>query len=281
MPMMPTRCVLGVCGALFLGGCADKFDMVTQALMTDPEDLSTSVTDGGGATIDMSTEATATEAVPTDGGEGPSTPGDDTDNDPTADTTGAPATCDGPEECTAEGSGDVGPLTLPFFRGVVCVSDKVQPGDKVAFSVSQCSHPCLDVSGYGFKYSVRGGPDSTVEAALAHYYTEVTGTACPSDVFGEFPAEACVLGSPLKSSMNPILQNDDPFAGSGVFLVPFLTNDDAAAVKADTKVLWDKADAHAQAEARAFALSFDAGNSPAPAECGEGVAGCTCRSIGL
>lgn len=271
MPMMSTRVLGGVCGALLVGaGCSDKFEMVTVALMTDPE--STGVTTGG-------TTSETTTPTPTDSGD----PSGDPGGDPTEATTAAPVTCDTPEACTDEGEGDVGPLTLPFFRGMVCVSDEIQPGDKLAVSISACVHPCLDVSGFKFKSLFRGA-DVGVEMALAFYYPEVTGTACPPDVFGEFPAEACVYTGPTKVSVGPVLQNDVGYAGVGTFLVPFLSNEDVAAMAAGDDAadqVWTRIESHTQASGRTFEMSFDAGNSAAPAECGDGIGGCTCRSIGL
>jgi len=276
MPMMSTRVL--VCGVLLVGsGCADKYEMVTAALMTDPE--STGLTTG-------SSTGEATTPTPTSGdpsGDPTGDPGGATDADPTEATTAAPVTCDTPEGCTDQGEGDVGPLTLPFFRGMVCVSDEIQPGDKLAVSISACVHPCLEVSGYKFKSLFRGA-DVGVEMALAYYYPEVTGTACPPDVFGEFTADACVYTTPKTLGIGPVINNGDPYAGGGTFIVPFLTNDDVAGFAAggdDAATVWTRIESHMQASDRSFPVSFDASNAAAPAECGEGVAGCTCRAIGL
>lgn len=256
-------------GALIVAGCSDQYKMVTAALMTDPE--STGVETEGGSTG-------GTAQLPTSGG-----PTADTDNDPTADTTGAPATCDTPEACTGEGAGDVGPLTLPFFRGRVCVSEAVKPGDAVAVSISSCVHPCLDVNGFKFTTAFRGA-DGGVEMALAYYHKDVTGTACPPDVFGEFPPEACVFTTPKTLGVGPVSAKDGPFVGAGTFMVPFFTNDDVAAFAGgdDTQeAVWQRVASHTQASDRVFDVSFDDGNPAAPAACGEDVAGCSCRSIGL
>ena len=274
MPMMSTRVL--VCGVLLVGsGCADKYEMVTAALMTDPE--STGLTTG-------SSTGEATTPTPTDSGDPSGDPtGGATDADPTEATTAAPVTCDTPEGCTDQGEGDVGPLTLPFFRGMVCVSDEIRPGDKLAVSISACVHPCLEVSGYKFKSLFRGA-DVGVEMALAYYYPEVTGTACPPDVFGEFTADACVYTTPKTLGIGPVINNGDPYAGGGTFTVPFLTNDDVAGFAAgddDAATVWTRIESHMQASDRSFPVTFDASNAAAPAECGEGVAGCTCRAIGL
>lgn len=181
------------------------------------------------------------------------------------------------------GSGDLGPLAMPFFRGKVCVSDAIQPGDSVAMSVSACVHPCL--SGLSWKYTTAiRSADATVTKGLAFYFEGVTGTNCPPDVFGEFPAEACVFHGPVKLKAGTITQNNEPYVGDWKLLLPFLSNDDAAAFAAGNDAddqVWTAVDSHMQASEREFVMSYDPGNAAVPAECGEGVSGCTCRTIGL
>lgn len=281
MPMLSMRGVSGLVAVLVLSaGCQDKFDMVTQALMTDPE--TTGITDTGTGTgtgsatdIATSTEPPTTGMPTADTGGDPS--GDpSSDPDPTADTTGAPVTCETPESCTAEGEGDISPLALPFFRGTVCVSDNIQPGDKVALSFTTCAHPCLDVGGFKYGFKARSGGGG-LELAVAFYHPGTSGAACPPDVFGEFPAEACVFNGPTNITIGPL---DD--AGAVTLLLPFFTNAEAATYDGgDLDGLWPNAESHMQASDRYFAMTVDAGNAAAPAACGEGVGGCTCRAIGL
>jgi hypothetical protein len=102
-------------------------------------------------------------------------------------------------------------------------------------------------------------------------------------VFGEFPVDACVFAGPHMISTSPLLIGDEPFAGMGTLLLPFLTNADAAAIAGGEEgaQIWVRADAHAQAPARRIAIDYAADNQPAPASCGEGMPGCKCSSVGL
>jgi len=192
-------------------------------------------------------------------------------------TTAEPVPCDTPEGCTAMEEGDLSGVTVPFFRGTFCVSDEVQPGDKLAISASACVHPCLDVNAFAFKWANRCDGEGC-EVALALYYTGVAGAACPSDVFGEFDPAACVFTGPHAPGIQPPAKE-----GQGALLLPFLTNADAAAIAGGEEgaQIWVRADAHAQAPARRIAIDYAADNQPAPASCGEGMPGCKCSSVGL
>lgn len=192
-------------------------------------------------------------------------------------TTSEPVACDGPESCTAMEEGDLSGVTVPFFRGMFCVSDAVKPGDKLAVSVSACVHPCLDVNAFAFKWANRCAGEGC-EVALALYYTGVAGAACPSDVFGEFDPGACVFTGPHAPGITPPAKE-----GPGALLLPFLTNADAAAIAGGEEgaAIWTRADAHQQAAARRIAIDYAASNAAAPAACAEGMSGCTCSSVGL
>lgn len=269
MSMSKLRLVSGLSLGLF-AACGDRFEMVTVALMTDPP--STGITD------DSSTEGTT--STPT-GGVMTSTEGDPSGSpspsDPTVPTTGEPVACETPEGCTGMGSGDLGPLALPFFRGKVCVSDQVRPGDLLALWVSTCVHPCMEVDGFSFDYAYRCTPD-TCETALAFRHPNATGSACPPDVYGEFAAEFCAFQGPYTFTLGPV----DDGKPMGALLLPFLTNDEMAEIDGGNQAgLWAMVDGHTQAEDRRIPLSFSADNPAAPGACGEGVAGCTCRDIGL
>lgn len=208
-----------------------------------------------------------------------------TDADPTtassAPTGVEPVPCDGPEGCTDMGEGDLEPFVLPFFRGTVCVSDAVQPGDALALAVTTCAHPCLKVGGYAFKWVNRctGGQGIDCEIGLALFHPDSTGAACPPDVFGEFDPALCEDAGPILLTIKP-----PPTEGAAKLLMPFLSNDDVTAIDGgqnDADSVWGFIDSHAQADERRIALEFSADNDPAPAECGEGVPGCTCAKIGL
>lgn len=212
------------------------------------------------------------------GGSGDTPTGDivTTTEDPSGVTTAEPVACDGPESCTAMKEGDLSGETVPFFRGNFCVSDHVKPGDTLAISVSACVHPCLDVDAFAFKWANRCG--DSCQVALALYYTGVVGTACPSDVFGEFDPAACVFTGPHALGIAP-----PPKEGLGGLLLPFLTNVDAAAIAGGESgaQLWERVDAHAQAPERVLVIDYAMANPAPPASCGEGVSGCSCTSVGL
>ena len=160
---------------------------------------------------------------------------------------------------TAMEEGDLSGVTLPFFRGTFCVSDEVKPGDTLAVSVAACVHPCLDVNAFAFKWANRCDGDGC-EVALALYYSDVVGTACPSDVFGEFDPAACVVTGPHALGIQPPAKE-----GAGALLLPFLTNADAAAIAGGEEgaAIWTRADAHAQDPTRRIAISYAASNAAA------------------
>ncbi len=174
------------------------------------------------------------------------------------------------------GEGDL-QVTLPFFRGRVCASDSLQPGDAVAVSVSTCVHPCLTVETFKQKWVYRC--EGECEVALVFYHPEVTGAACPADVFGAFNPAICDFVGPTQVSLAV-----PETMGPASLLLPFMSNDDVAAILGgdDTgPAVWARIDAHTQAPGRRVPLDFAAGNAAAPMACGEGMAGCTCVDIGL
>ncbi len=235
-------------------------------------------TDSGGVTDGMTTTPTPTGGVLT------STDGETSSAGETAVlTTGEPVVCDSPEGCTGMGGGDLASFTLPFFRGKVCVSDAPQPGDPVAISMTTCVHPCLNVTAFKYKYLYRCD-GAGCELGIVGYHPDTTGTKCPDDIFGEFPAEQCQDSGPYAITTSPLLLGPDPFAGSGSLLVPFMTNADVEAIAGGDDAsgsVWDRIESHDQAPERAFDMNFAADNQPAPLACSEGVPGCTCRDIGL
>ena len=235
--------------------------------------------DDGETAAGSSTGASGPVTASSGGSSGVDTPTGDvltTTEDP-GPTTAEPVACDTPEGCTAMEEGDLSGVTLPFFRGTFCVSDEVKPGDTLAVSVAACVHPCLDVNAFAFKWANRCDGDGC-EVALALYYSDVVGTACPSDVFGEFDPAACVFTGPHALGIQPPAKE-----GAGALLLPFLTNADAAAIAGGEEgaAIWTRADAHAQDPTRRIAISYAASNAAAPAACGEGMSGCKCSSVGL
>ncbi len=198
--------------------------------------------------------------------------------DPTAPTTGEPVACDSPEGCTAMGGGEITSTTVPLFRGKLCVSDALRPGDALAVSVSACMHPCLTSQALAFKWVYRC-PEQGCQLALVVYYPEVTGSACPSDVFGEFDPAGCEFTGP-----DAIVITPPEAMGNVALLLPFLTNEDAGAIAGgdnESASVWARVDGHAQAADRSVTLDVSPGNAAPPMSCAEGTPGCTCSTIGL
>jgi len=195
--------------------------------------------------------------------------------------------CVNDDDCTAEDEGDVGPTEMPFFRGTVCMPTAVQPGDSIPISLAACIHPCLDSPPYQFKTTGRctTGEDMSVtcEAAPILWFNEVTGSSCPSDVYGKFNKELCNWKSPVHITLNPLTIGGSPYSGDASVHIPFLTNADVTAIKAGSQSstqLFDLFATHTQDPARTLAISLSDSNPPAPADCkAEGT--CSCMDIGF
>jgi hypothetical protein len=262
--------------ALLVIGCNNDDAGTATDSQTDTAGATGTGTGGTGATDPGTTAPTGEVLTSTVGESGGS-------SETGAPTTGEPVPCDSPEGCTAMGGGDLASFALPFFRGRVCVSDAVQPGDTVVVSMSTCVHPCLSPGLLKYKYLYRCD-GSGCELGLVGYHPGTTGTNCPEDVFGQFPMDQCVYAGPNAFKTTALVLGQDPFVGMGSLLVPFLTNADVEAIAGGDDMsasVWTRIESHMQEPSRVFPMSFDAGNSPAPAACGEGVAGCTCRDIGF
>lgn len=277
-------------------GCQDKYEMVTAALDSVSESstlppMTEGATESSGSTA-AETEGVPTTSLPTTSSEGTgsdsnsgttSTTGmtsqTETGWDPTA-TTGPPATCDAPEDCTGMGEGDLSTFVLPFFRGEVCYADKLRPGDGLPISWNPCVHPCIDPQKHSWRYLVRCEGGVGCEIAFVQFYREATGSNCPSDVFAKFNKDGCKYIGPhfgLSEGLKSFGYPDDKL------LVPFITNEDATAVNAmePSAQVWQRIDGHAQAAERYIPLSVSDDNPAPPTMCGPGVAGCTCKEIGF
>src|SRR5690606_1129256 len=204
---------------------------------------------------------------------------DTTGWDPTA-TTGPPATCEGPEDCTGEGSGDPSTFVLPSFRGEGCTADQLRPGDMLPVSWSPCVHPCVDPNKTGWRYLVRCVGGMGCEIAFLQYYRETTGSNCPADVFAKFNEDGCKYLGPHGGLSEALASFGYP---QDRLLIPFLTNDDATAISMlePAADVWKRIDGHDQADDRYIPLSVSEDNPAAPTECGPGVPGCTCKQIGF
>lgn len=242
--------------------------------------LACSCKDGEEMTTASSSSGAATSAgSDTDTGAATATGERPTTGDPTGPVTGEPPVpCETPEGCTAMGSGEIASTTVPFFRGEVCLSDKLRPGDPLALSVSTCAHPCLTIANFAFKWVYRC-QDGGCELGFVFYHAGVTGSGCPEDVFGEFDPALCEFTEAVPLTITP-----PETTGAASLLMPFITNDDAAAIAGgdnESSSVWARIDAHAQAPGRRLPIDFAAENPAPPAACAADTPGCTCSKIGL
>jgi len=200
---------------------------------------------------------------------------------------GEPEMCINDDDCTAEDEGDVGPTEMPFFRGTVCMPTAVQPGDSIPLSLAACIHPCLDNPAFQYKTTGRCTTEEdmsvTCEAAPLLWFNEVTGNACPSDVYGKFNKSLCQWKNPVHLTLNPLTIGGSPYSGDANVLIPFLTNDDATAIKNGSQSsteLFNLFATHTQDSGRYLPVSFSDSNPPAPADCkAEGT--CNCMDVGF
>ncbi len=172
-------------------------------------------------------------------------------------------------------------VALPFFRGRVCMPTRIQPGDNVPVKISTCLHPCMQPGGFNFKkqYSCVG---SYCEAAVLQTFGAAAGTACPTDAFGKFDRAQCVYGDDIKASAGPFVIDGSPVRGNAQVEIPFLSNDDAAAIRDGAQVaqIWELIKQYPQSAERVFAVSMDGANPGAPADCSD-ESKCDCREIGF
>jgi len=258
MMIMKRSLRAGLSALILVCSCKDGEEMTTASSSTEAASSTGSDMDTGGAT--------GTGEVPTTG-------------DATGPVTGGPPVpCETPEGCTAMGSGEIASTTVPLFRGEVCLSDKLRPGDPLALSVSTCAHPCLTITEFAFKWVYRC-QDEACELGFVFYHAGVTGSECPPDVFGEFDPALCVFTDPALLTITP-----PETTGDASLLLPFLTNEDAGAIAGgdnESSSVWARVDAHMQAPGRRLPMNFAAENPAPPASCAAGTPGCTCSKIGL
>ncbi len=260
--------------AIALAGCQDNVDMVTAALdsvsATEATTAaSTGTTDGTASTGGSGTAGTA--AASTAGSESEGT------------ATGGPVPCEAGVDCTAPGDpdGEVGPLDLPYFRGHACAATTGKSGEKIAVRLEACVHPCLKTNAFAFRHAYRC-EGSDCEAFVALYYTGVTGSGCPADVFGKFDPALCKWLPAIDVAVGPVSPGGTPHEGQVALHIPFLTNDDATTIAGgiDSAAIWPLIEAHPQDPERTFTVDLAAANASGPATCTDGGV-CTCKDVAL
>ncbi len=170
--------------------------------------------------------------------------------------------------------------TVPFFRGTACVATAVKPGETIPVKVSMCHDPCLTINSYQFKTQYRCN-GSNCETAVIVYGKNATGMGCPADVFGKFPKANCEYLEVAAKAGPLTISATGAVIGTATIELPFLTNEDAAAIDAGASLdeIWDLIYKYPQDKGRVFNITMNAGNPSAPANC-DG-AGCTCKEIGF
>ncbi len=174
---------------------------------------------------------------------------------------------------------------IPFFRGRVCTVTESQAGASFPVWVNPCLHPCLDVSRFEFKHSWTC-TGSTCEAYAA-VWMNVDGAACPEDAFGEFAASECNYSTPINFEIAPVYGDGSPVQGSMTFEMPFLSNEDAAAIAAASGsqgVIEERLQQYPQDPARIVGggpISILDSSAAPPENCGEDGSACDCFEIGF
>lgn len=174
-------------------------------------------------------------------------------------------------------------VALPFFRGKVCMPLKAQPGDRIPVEFSPCLHPCMTAGGYLFKQQYTCTSPAYCEAAVVQFFTGAAGSGCPADAFGSFDRSQCVYADkPIPASVGPFVIDGGAIRGNAQAEVPFLSNDDTAAIRdgAGTSEIWELIKQYPQSGERVFPISLDGANPKAPADCSDPSL-CDCREIGF
>lgn len=176
-------------------------------------------------------------------------------------------------------------VALPFFRGEVCMPIRVQPGDTIPVSINPCLHPCIDAGGFSYKkqFSCTG---AVCKSAVIQMYVNAAANAggCPKDAFASFDRSQCAYpAEPIKANAGPFVVDGNPIRGNAEIEIPFLSNDDAAAIRdgAATAEIWNLINQYPASADRVFAVSMDGANPAAPADCVADKSLCECREIGF
>jgi hypothetical protein len=175
-------------------------------------------------------------------------------------------------------------VALPFFRGEVCMPNRVQPGDTIPVSINPCLHPCIDPGGFSFKKQFSCTGAFCKSAVIQMFVNAASGAGgCTKDAFASFDRSQCVYPeSPIKANAGPLAVDGNPIRGNAEVEIPFLTNDDAKAIRdgATTADIWNLINQYPASDERVFAISMDGANPAAPADCSD-ESKCDCREIGF
>lgn len=218
------------------------------------------------------------------------------DTDPIAPTGDASTGCDETSDCSPlpshpDATEDPAPSdfegeVVPFLRGRVCTVHEVQAGAAIPVHLSPCLHPCLDLQSFQFTHGWDCvGSDCEGYALM---WVIADGMACPTDAFGSFDASMCEY--PEQPAEFTLTVSDDaggPREGELRLEIPFVSNDDAAMIAADTSNVNLRAaliGKFAPDDARVpgmMNISLQPDHAAPPSSCGENGEACNCFEIGF
>lgn len=177
--------------------------------------------------------------------------------------------------------------TVPFFRGQVCTVHEVQAGATFPVRMVPCLHPCVQASSFKFKHSWSCVGADCEAFGVMWMNTSSTAGGCPADAFGRFDRSMCVDGPAIEFDIRAVLADDSPVQGGMVLEVPFISNDDAAAIAAnpdDLDQIQEIIARYPQDPSRVVGskpISLLAGNPAPPETCGESGENCDCYDVGF
>lgn len=183
--------------------------------------------------------------------------------------------------------GEFGPTLIPFLRGMVCTMEEVESGTFIPVTVTPCLHPCMTLETdppQTYVYHTCAGGNCEGYPVT---WLNVSGTGCPADVFASFSRDQCTMDTTATMEFRNIqLQDGTPVSGSFIVEMPYLSNDDIAAVAAASsetrgQVLKDRVRQYPPVASRRWSVRLAPdGASPPPDGCAtDGT--CTCREIGF
>lgn len=172
---------------------------------------------------------------------------------------------------------------VPFFRGEICLPLEVQTGSSIPVLLRPCLHPCVGVSSFEYRHAFEC-VGSRCDAYVLSWVIASNSAACPEDAFGAFDPGLCQYGTEIGLTMSTETSNG-PVSGMMTVEVPFLTNDDMAAILAsgnDSMVIDETLQKYPLQQNRipnGQAISLLADNPAPPASCADGA--CDCYPIGF
>ncbi len=173
---------------------------------------------------------------------------------------------------------------IAFHRGEICLPHEVATGSPVPVLMRPCLHPCVEVNEFEFRHLFECVGSRCEALALAWIVGSSAGAGCPADAFGEFDEGQCQYGTPIEFAMSTETTNG-PISGTMELEVPFLSNEDIAAIAVnpgDTATVDARVHQYPQAQNRIpDGRSINIGNThpEPPASCANGA--CPCYPIGF